>query len=48
MAELINLSLLLEDAKYFEVVRQHRWPEGIRCPRCGSVEVVRNGRHDTQ
>lgn len=48
MTDLINLLSLLDDAKCYELVRQHRWPEGVRCPRCNSCEVVRNGRDDTQ
>ena len=45
---LINLSSLIDDAKCFELVRQHRWPEGVRCPGCGSDAVIRNGCDDTQ
>ena len=45
---LVNLSSLIDDAKCFELVRQHRWPEGVRCPSCGSVAVARDGRDDTQ
>ena len=44
----VNLASLLDDAKCFALVRQHRWPEGVRCPRCGSNAVVRNGHDDTQ
>jgi transposase-like protein len=47
-AELVNLSSLLDDAKCFALVRQHRWPEGVRCPGCGSGGVVRAGHDDTQ
>jgi transposase-like protein len=25
-----------------------RWPDGVRCPECGSVEVTKDGRDDTQ
>ena len=32
----------------YELVRQHRWPEGVRCPRCGSASVARHGRDDAQ
>jgi transposase-like zinc ribbon protein len=46
--DLINLSALLDDAKCFALVRQHRWPEGVRCPGCGSDAVIRNGCDDTQ
>jgi transposase-like protein len=45
---LINLSSLIDDAKCFELVRQQRWPEGVRCPSCGSASVARHGRDDTQ
>src|SRR3954454_16332917 len=43
---LVNLSSLIDDAKCFELVRQHRWPGGARCPSCGSASVARHGRDD--
>jgi transposase-like protein len=46
--ELVNLSALIDDSKCFALVRQHRWPEGVRCPACGSGTVVRDGCDDTQ
>ena len=45
---LVNLSSLLDDAKCFALVRQHRWPDGVRCPHCGSATVARDGRDDAQ
>jgi hypothetical protein len=39
--DLVNLASLIDDAKCFALVRQHRWPEGVRCPGCGSSAVVR-------
>ncbi len=47
-ADLINLSALIDDAKCFALVRQHRWPEGVRCPACGDGGVVRDGFDETQ
>jgi len=47
-SDLINLSGLLDDAKCFALVRQHRWPEGARCPVCDSGVVIRDGHDDTQ
>jgi hypothetical protein len=44
VSELINLSSLLDDAKCFDLVRQHRWPQGVRGPGCDSEAVIRNGR----
>jgi hypothetical protein len=32
--DMVNLSGLLDEAKCFELVRQHRWPDGVRCPDC--------------
>jgi transposase-like protein len=46
--DLVNLTSLIDDAKCFALVRQHRWPEGVRCPGCGSDAVVRHGCDDTQ
>jgi transposase-like protein len=48
MPALVNLPSLIDDARCFELVRQHRWPDGVRCPRCGDAEVARDGRDDAQ
>src|ERR671932_908711 len=45
---LVNLSGLMDDAKCFAFVRQHRWPEGVRCPGCDSGAVIRDGEDETQ
>jgi transposase-like protein len=45
---LVNLSSLIDDAKCYELVRQHRWPEGVRCPRCGDATVARDGRDEAR
>jgi transposase-like protein len=47
-SDLINLSGLMDDAKCFAFVRQHRWPEGVRCPACDSSSIIRDGCDDTQ
>ena len=46
--DLVKRSALIDDAKCFALVRQHRWPEGVRCPACGSGTAVRDGFDDTQ
>ena len=38
--DLIRLSALLDDAKCFDLIRQHRWPDGVRCPSCDSTDTV--------
>jgi len=47
-SDLVNLSGLMDDAKCFALVRQHRWPEGVCCPGCDSSSVIRDGCDDTQ
>jgi transposase-like protein len=46
--DLVNLSSLIDDAKCYELVRQHRWPDGVRCPRCDAAPAARYGRDDAQ
>jgi transposase-like protein len=48
MLTLVNLASLIDDAKCYEPIRQHRWPEGVRCPTCDSAAVARHGRDDTR
>ena len=46
--DLINLASLIDDEKCFELVRHHRWPDGVRCIKCSSQSVVRHGHDDTR
>jgi len=46
--DLINLASLIDDAKCFNLIRQHRWPDGVRCVKCSGASVVRHGHDDTQ
>src|SRR4051794_35174252 len=48
MPALVNLPSLSDDARCFGLVRQHRWPDGVRCPRCGGAAIARDGRDDVQ
>ena len=45
---MLNIQRLVDDAKCYEVVRELRWPEGVRCPGCGSAEIAKRGGHDHQ
>jgi transposase-like protein len=45
---MINLQSLIDDAKCYETVRQLRWPEGVRCPRCHAAQVTKQGYDTTQ
>ena len=39
---------LLDNAKCFDRIRQLRWPDGVTCPRCGSNNITRQGKDETQ
>ncbi len=45
---LSNLPSLIDDAMCYELVRQLRWPDGVRCPGCDNAAVARHGRDDTR
>lgn len=45
---MINLQALIDDAKCFATVRQLRWPEGVKCPTCDSIEIGKRGFHTNQ
>jgi transposase-like protein len=44
----IQLKHLLDDRKCYETIRQLRWPEGTKCPGCGSSEIKKRGFHSRQ
>jgi transposase-like protein len=46
--QMINLSSLIDDAKCYELIRHHRWPEGVRCTACSGAAVIRHGHDETQ
>lgn len=45
---LINILGITDDAKSYEMVRNLRWPAGVRCPHCDSDTVVKQGRDETE
>ena len=44
----IQLTHLIDDEKCFEVVRQLRWPDRVRCPTCNGEEISKRGLHTHQ
>jgi transposase-like protein len=46
--EFINLASLIDDGRCYELIRQHRWPDGVRCPGCSGHAVIRDGHDETQ
>jgi transposase-like protein len=45
---MISIQRLIDDAKCYETVRELRWPDGMRCPHCGSAEVRKRGHDERQ
>src|SRR5271157_5305394 len=45
---MLNIQRLMDAAKCYEVVRELRWPDGVRCPNCGSAAISNRGYHDHQ
>jgi len=44
----INIQDLIEDANCYRKVRKLRWPQGVRCPFCGSEYILKQGFDATQ
>ena len=42
---MINIQDLIDEAKCYATVRELRWPEGVKCPHCGSAKINKRG-HD--
>ncbi len=45
---MLNIQHLIDDAKCFAVIRELRWPDGVRCPECASGAVNKRGFHTHQ
>jgi transposase-like protein len=45
---MLNIQRLIDEAKCYEVVRELRWTEGVRCPHCGSGEIIKRGFDERQ
>jgi transposase-like protein len=45
---MINIQHIIDDAKCFEVIRELRWPNGIKCPECEASIINKRGFHTTQ
>lgn len=45
---MFNIQAIIDDAKCFQVVRDLRWPGGVRCPHCDSERITRQGYDESQ
>jgi transposase-like protein len=44
----VNIKNLIDDVQCYQTVREPRWPEGIACPSCESIQVIKRGFDDTE
>lgn len=44
---MLNILNLIDDAKCYEMVRELRWPNGVRCAHCNHFWVIKRGFHNT-
>jgi transposase-like protein len=45
---LLNIQDLIDEEKCYAVVREMRWPDGVKCPHCGSGDIKKRGFHNQQ
>ena len=45
---MLTIPALIDDARCFQVLRDLRWPPGVRCPHCDSGAITPQGRDQTQ
>lgn len=45
---MLSIERLIDEAKCYELVRELRWPNGIKCPHCGSGLIIKRGFRQQQ
>ena len=45
---MLNIQELIDDKKCYSTVRELRWPNGVKCPHCGSTHIIKRGFHTKQ
>lgn len=45
---MLQIRLLIDDAKCYETVRAMRWPDGVHCAHCDAPNITRQGHDETQ
>ena len=45
---IININKPIDEAQCYKTVRELRWQEGIKCPKCKSDHIVKNGHNNRQ
>jgi hypothetical protein len=44
----VNITHLIDDVPCYQTVRALRWPDGIACPSCTSIQIIKRGFDDTE
>ena len=44
----VNIKHLIDDGQCYQTVRELRWPDGIKCPSCATIQVIKRGFDDTE
>lgn len=45
---MLSIERLIDEAKCYELVRELRWPTGVKCPHCGSTQINKRGFRQQQ
>ena len=45
---ILNIRVMIDNAKCFQAVGERRWPKGVRCAHRGADRVVKYARDETQ
>jgi transposase-like protein len=48
LVTILNIKALVSNASCYEKIRELRWPNGVCCSQCGSTDVIKRGKDDTQ
>jgi transposase-like protein len=43
----VNITKLIDEVQCYQTVRDLRWPDGIACPACQSIQMIKRGFDDT-
>lgn len=45
---MISLHELMDEEKCYQLIRELRWPEGVKCPHCHSEQITKKGFHHSE
>ena len=47
-AESITIQNVVSDEQCYQMIRELRWSDGVRCPHCQSKQVIKRGKAERQ